>query len=98
MCSSGEVTIDLIADELQARWESQIEEEDEHTSDSDDEDSDDGYDDYESGSEDIDPRALQPRESTPFVEDGNQYRDILRSLRVAGRDFLVINEDRLDTQ
>jgi hypothetical protein len=93
MCSSGQVTIDLIADELEGKWELQAQKEDGLEEYLDEEEEED-YADFESDSE----SSLGVRESTPFAEHWAQHRDITKDLRIAGRDFLVIEGTSLETQ
>ena len=95
MCSSGQVAIDLIAEELEGRWEIAVEDDEADNGGIDDDDDDlDDYADSESESDSEVNSAGTRRapESTPFS------RDIAKELRIAGRDFLVFDGDCIDTQ
>ncbi|KAF2464652.1 uncharacterized protein BDR25DRAFT_96086 [Lindgomyces ingoldianus] len=94
MCSSGQVTLDLIADELECRWEN-VEEPEDLGGDGEDEDASD-YADFESDSEES-ILALVPRESTPFGQNW-ATRDIEKDLKAAGREFLRFDGQFIEIQ
>lgn len=95
MCSSGRITLDLIADELECRWdtvESSDEDLDEYM---DDDDDNSDYADFETEPE----GTFNIDSGTPFVDNSTHTRDIAKELRLAGRDFLIIDQDNfIDTQ
>jgi hypothetical protein len=121
MCSSGQVTLELIADELEGKWEP-IEQEAgvEQAGDAEGEDDDDladfmsdddddmpeGQEAEEEGSEagsDYPPpvnavRGRRYREPTPFIDQNDLLQDVARELRLAGRDFLIIDGQYIEIQ
>ena len=93
MCSSGQVAIDLIAEELEGRWEIAVEDDEADNGGIDDDDDDlDDYADSDSESEASGVVTKTASESTPFS------RDVAKELRIARRDFLVFDGDCIDIQ
>jgi hypothetical protein len=92
MCSSGQVAINLITEELEGRWENAVEDDEPGDDGIDDDDDLDDYADSESESEASGAVTRRAQESTPFS------RDISKELRIAGRDFLVFDGDYIDIQ
>lgn len=95
MCSSGQIAINLIAEELEGRWENSVEDDQAGDDGIDDDDEDlDDYTDSDSESEFEASGAVTRRapESTQFS------CNVAKELRIAGRDFLVFDGDCIDTQ
>lgn len=120
MCSSGQVTLELIADELEGKWEpiedldpkldGESEGEDdedlaEFMSDDEEEDDDGDGSGYVVARSNTDFAPIRRRtgfrdhrEPTPFVDQNDLLQDVANELRLAGRDFLVVDGQHIEIQ
>ena len=119
MCSSGQVTLELIADELEGKWEPIEDRDPKLEGDSDGEDDEDlaefmsddeedndgegsGYAVTRSNTEFVPIRRRTGyrdyREATPFVDQNDLLQDVANELRLAGRDFLVVDGQHIEIQ
>jgi len=97
MCSTGQVTLDLIVDELEARWNTSENMDCTINADLEDDDESD-YADFASDTDDTDDDDDSNREVIPYEEVYGATRDVAKDLRVAGREFLKFDGPFLEMQ